>query len=149
MRILFATDIREPELDRRLDGAVHWAKKLSGTLDLLYVTPEFAETHYLGSDSSRLQYEIEKMVERQQLELTRLQQRIPETHRGTIEVLTAPRAGEAIAEHATGYELLILYTHGRKGLSHFFMGSIAERVVRIATVPTLTLQVSARVRAGG
>jgi nucleotide-binding universal stress UspA family protein len=31
-------------------------------------------------------------------------------------------------------------THGRSGLSHLFMGSVAERVIRSATCPVLTVR---------
>jgi nucleotide-binding universal stress UspA family protein len=31
-------------------------------------------------------------------------------------------------------------THGRTGISHFFLGSVAERVVREASCPVLTIR---------
>ena len=34
---------------------------------------------------------------------------------------------------------LVLPTHGRTGLSHLFFGSVAEKVVRHAECPVLTL----------
>jgi nucleotide-binding universal stress UspA family protein len=47
-----------------------------------------------------------------------------------------------IAEAATrhGADLLVIGTHGRTGLSHLLLGSVAERVVRIATVPVVTVR---------
>ena len=46
-----------------------------------------------------------------------------------------------IVEHATsgGFDLIVMGTHGRTGLSHVFMGSIAERVVQKAPCPVLTV----------
>ena len=38
--------------------------------------------------------------------------------------------------------LIILGTHGRTGLSHVLMGSVAERVVRLAPCPVLTVKTS-------
>src|SRR6478609_6416603 len=35
--------------------------------------------------------------------------------------------------------LIIIATHGRTGLAHLLMGSVAERVVRISTCPVLTV----------
>ncbi len=35
-------------------------------------------------------------------------------------------------------DLIVLGTHGRRGLSHALLGSVAEKVVRLATVPVLT-----------
>jgi universal stress protein A len=48
----------------------------------------------------------------------------------------------AIVERAAsgGYDLLVLGTHGRTGLSHVLMGSVAEKVVRRAPCPVLTVR---------
>jgi nucleotide-binding universal stress UspA family protein len=48
----------------------------------------------------------------------------------------------AIVERAAsgGYDLLVLGTHGRTGLSHLLMGSVAEKVVRRAPCPILTVR---------
>ena len=37
-------------------------------------------------------------------------------------------------------DLVIMGTHGRRGLSHFVLGSIAEKVVRLCPVPVLTVR---------
>ena len=37
-------------------------------------------------------------------------------------------------------DLLVIGTHGRRGISHFFLGSVAEKVVRIATMPVLLIR---------
>ena len=39
--------------------------------------------------------------------------------------------------------LIVLGTHGRTGLTHAIMGSVAERVVRLSSCPVLTVKVSA------
>ena len=39
--------------------------------------------------------------------------------------------------------LIVLGTHGRTGLAHAIMGSVAERVVRLAPCPVLTVKTSA------
>jgi len=41
----------------------------------------------------------------------------------------------------TGVDLIIMGTHGRKGLNHLIMGSQAERVVRLASCPVTTIKV--------
>jgi nucleotide-binding universal stress UspA family protein len=38
--------------------------------------------------------------------------------------------------------LIVLGTHGRTGLTHLVMGSVAERVVRLAPCPVLTVKTS-------
>jgi nucleotide-binding universal stress UspA family protein len=37
-------------------------------------------------------------------------------------------------------DLIVMGTHGRSGLAHLFMGSVAERVVRSAPCPVLTVR---------
>jgi nucleotide-binding universal stress UspA family protein len=45
---------------------------------------------------------------------------------------------EAIAEH--GIDLVVMSTHGRHGLPRALLGSVAEKVVRTATCPVLTVR---------
>ena len=50
-----------------------------------------------------------------------------------------------IAEHAGDrFDLVVMGTHGRTGLPHVLMGSVAERVVRRAPCPVLTVHVTAQ-----
>ncbi len=48
----------------------------------------------------------------------------------------------AILDYAETHEidLIVMGTHGRHGLEHFLMGSVAERVVRMAACPVLTIR---------
>ena len=60
-------------------------------------------------------------------------------------VLTTVQTGrpaDSIAEYAKAgkFDLIVMGTHGRGGLSHIFMGSVAERVVRKAPCPVLTVR---------
>jgi universal stress protein A len=41
-------------------------------------------------------------------------------------------------------DLIVIGTHGRTGLSHLLIGSVAEKVVRRATCPVLTVRAAAR-----
>jgi nucleotide-binding universal stress UspA family protein len=52
------------------------------------------------------------------------------------------RPAHTIVEHAKegGFDLIVMGTHGRTGLAHVMMGSVAERVVRKAPCPVLTVR---------
>ena len=39
--------------------------------------------------------------------------------------------------------MIVIATHGLTGLEHFLLGSVTERVVRLAHCPVLTLKASA------
>jgi len=47
----------------------------------------------------------------------------------------------AIAE-AEGCDMIIMGTHGRKGIDRILFGSVAEKVVKSSTVPVLTVRPS-------
>lgn len=62
-----------------------------------------------------------------------------------VEVLTEVRTGHpvevilaAVADHRP--RLVVVGTHGRTGLKRFFLGSVAEQVVRRADRPVLTVR---------
>jgi nucleotide-binding universal stress UspA family protein len=52
------------------------------------------------------------------------------------------RVAAVIAEEAvrSGSDLIMMGTHGRRGFEHFMLGSVAEGVLRRATVPVLLLR---------
>ena len=52
------------------------------------------------------------------------------------------RVAEVIREEADAWEadLIVVGTHGRRGLSHMFLGSVAEGIVRIANQPVLLVR---------
>mgnify|MGYP000338950379 CR=1 FL=1 len=52
------------------------------------------------------------------------------------------RIPEMIAADAEAWpaDLIVICTHGRRGLSHLLLGSVAEGVVRVATKPVLLIR---------
>ena len=56
--------------------------------------------------------------------------------------LTAIAPADAIVQYAKteGVDVIVMGTNGRSGLAHLFMGSVAERVVRLAPCPVLTVR---------
>jgi universal stress protein A len=51
-----------------------------------------------------------------------------------------PAAGILTAQADIGADLIVMGTHGRTGITHFFLGSVAESVIREAGCPVLTLR---------
>ena len=56
-------------------------------------------------------------------------------------VFTSVAPAETIVAYAKtqAVDVIVIGTHGRSGLAHLFMGSVAERVVRFAPCPVLTV----------
>src|SRR5262245_60965743 len=74
-----------------------------------------------------------------------LAQILPETQDVKVEmtrrVVVGPPYREIVeVARAEQADLIVMATHGRTGLSHLFMGSVAERVVRAAPCPVLTIR---------
>jgi len=67
--------------------------------------------------------------------------------RSTQEVMFGTPARD-IVNHAAAndIDLIVMGTHGRGGVHHLLMGSVAERVVRAAPCPVLTVRDSGKVR---
>jgi nucleotide-binding universal stress UspA family protein len=63
-----------------------------------------------------------------------------EGHQGIIVTSSAPAF--AIVEFAKGsnVNLIVIGTHGRGGMAHLLLGSVAERVVRLPPCPVLTVR---------
>jgi nucleotide-binding universal stress UspA family protein len=57
-------------------------------------------------------------------------------------VLASNAPATAIVEYANeeGVDLIVLGTHGRGAVAHLLVGSVAERVVRTAPCPVLTVR---------
>jgi len=51
-------------------------------------------------------------------------------------------APDEIQKYATreSIDLIVMGTHGRGGMAHALMGSVAEKMVRSATCPVLTVR---------
>ncbi|HVL59640.1 MAG TPA: universal stress protein, partial [Burkholderiaceae bacterium] len=56
----------------------------------------------------------------------------------SVEIMTGRPADEIVAEaQRCGADLIVMGTHGRRGLQRAMLGSDAERVLRHASVPVL------------
>jgi nucleotide-binding universal stress UspA family protein len=77
---------------------------------------------------------------------TRLGQRITDDDRATLQAKavleTSDNPAEEIVRYAQAHsiDLIVMGTHGRSAVAHLLMGSVAERVVRTAPCPVLTVR---------
>jgi nucleotide-binding universal stress UspA family protein len=49
-------------------------------------------------------------------------------------------ASDVILACAADMDLIVMGTHGRSGLKHFLLGSVAEQVMRAASCPVMTVR---------
>lgn len=142
MRILLACDLNDENTDRLIEQASSWAARLDGTIDLLFVDPFPYGAAHVHDPTAQvlLTSEYEKLREGQEQRLGELADRIPSENRGQVRRATGSRPEDIVVEAAQDYDLVMVGTHGRTGLAGFFVGSVAERVVRRSPVPALVLR---------
>ena len=90
---------------------------------------QLGHTHELQRDEARRYLDV--AVRREVGDSRRVQTRLLEA---------APGDGILMAASEYGAGLIVMGTHGRGGLNRLLMGSVAERVVRQAAVPVLTVR---------
>ena len=144
-RLVFATDFSAYSKEA-LEYAVQFALKLGAELYLLHV---FERPFFSGPGVSmnvRIQHGIEEWVREVKAEESKKLDALVEEVRGRG-VTVHPLFKEGIpfveilktAEEIPA-DLLVLGTHGRTGLSHVLMGSVAQRVVQKSACPVLTVR---------
>lgn len=67
------------------------------------------------------------------------QELLSRQHQVTIEYRQGPAADELLAAAQPG-DLIVMTSHGRTGLRRWFLGSVAEAVIRRASVPALLVR---------
>lgn len=142
-RILVPTDFSAPS-DAALDCARRLATGFAASVHLLHVLPDVSGSGEIGSELF-----VTEPPEARSLRLTdardRLKHRITAddrvTLRATSEVIFGSPA-QTIADYAVDnqFDLIVMGTHGRTGMAHLLVGSVAERVVRTAGCPVLATQ---------
>lgn len=136
--ILVATDFSECA-EQALDYAVALAAKLDAKIHLLnvIVIPTLAIPEVGVAVTSTV---IESTVQTHHAKLEKLVGRRP-----SVSIETVLRTGDArdlIVDVASevGADLIVMGTHGRRGVRRALIGSIAESVVRTAPCPVLTIR---------
>lgn len=71
-----------------------------------------------------------------------LEQQQAQTLRITQNVVRDISVGPVIIDYAREHEvdLIVMGTHGRRGIGHLFLGSVAEEIVRFAPCPVFTIR---------
>jgi universal stress protein A len=140
-KILVCTDFSEPSAVA-LEYGRSLARTFGASLRVLHVVEHMATRYYIDVGYIALP-DLEKELEdsaRQQLAAI-----VTDDDRRTLHaepiVRSAASAAQAIVDDARdqGIDVIVVGTHGRGGVSRVLLGSVAERVVRTAPCPVLTV----------
>ena len=140
--ILVATDFGEAS-DAALAYGREMARAFDATLHVIHVADDVYAR--LGGDAyvsvlPELQKDIEAAAQQRLDDL--LVDNDPQPIPLTKAVVTCSATATCIVQYARDHNinLIIVGTHGRAADAHLFMGSVAERVVRTAPCPVLTVR---------
>jgi nucleotide-binding universal stress UspA family protein len=123
-RILVPLDFSEPSA-RALDTAVAFGRTLGASLDVLHIVPlnGHGEKEAVGELARVAPATLDDVV----------------ASRRVVKAL-APELGIVEAARKGNADLIVMGTHGRTGLKHVKLGSVAERVVQLAPCAVLTVR---------
>jgi universal stress protein A len=144
IRILVPTDFSAPS-DGALTAAKELATRFGASLHLVHVLEDgYAVAAYSAEALGYLPPGIrESWQQEAEKHLNALLTPAERTQlKATTTVLFGGPAAREIVEHAKDQhmDLIVMGTHGRGGFAHLLLGSVAERVVRTALCPVLTVR---------
>jgi nucleotide-binding universal stress UspA family protein len=129
-----------PGSDRAMAHAMALASKYGAEVHLVHVCPLDI---FAGPDGGLLTPEVVSRISRDSQAAL---EKIAEAHRAPERAVhvhvTAGFAADEITRLASkvGADLIVVGTHGRRGLKLLLLGSVTEQIVRTSTVPVLTVR---------
>ncbi|MFD1511780.1 universal stress protein [Halomarina rubra] len=138
-RILFPTDGSEGA-DEALTDALELARIHESTLHVLFVADTQRDSVTLVGTEV-----VDALTAVGEEAVATVADRAAEAG---VEATTAVEQGtpwRTIVDYAEreGVDLLVMATHGRRGLDRYLLGSVTEKVVRTASVPVMTVRIDA------
>jgi|RhiMethySRZTD1v2_1073278.scaffolds.fasta_scaffold22451_2 nucleotide-binding universal stress UspA family protein len=142
-QILVPTDF-SPTSDLALDYAREIAQRFGASLHLLHVLEDpfvhgpFASDIFIDETADVRRAILEEAKARL---ARRVRRREGEVAAASAEIVSGHSAA-TIVTHARelGADLIVMGTHGRTGLAHLLIGSVAERVFRTSPCPVMTVR---------
>ncbi len=140
--IMLATDFSE-SVQAATDLAIQFASKFAARLTLLHV---FDAPSYVGAFGDVYFAVPADQGKRVRADADRALAQLAEraTAAGitteTLVVEGTAHQGILAAAQSRNIDLIVLGSHGRTGLKHMVLGSVAEDVVRVATCPVVTVR---------
>lgn len=139
-KILVPHDASEPA-SKALLVAADLARKNDGRLVVLRAIAPFVPFPELGSTEGSGWIPPEDVVALELASLERLVKKVLAKDAPPIECrVEVGSPYETIIDAAADVDSIVMATHGRTGLEHILIGSVAEKVVRHAPVPVLTIR---------
>jgi nucleotide-binding universal stress UspA family protein len=139
-RFLVCVDF-SPLTDKTIGRAVRLATPGEAMIDLVHALPP-PSAMPRGSMAGREILEQAQKARREaaQRDLDAVLVKLPDGLRGAAIVAEGTPADAIVGVAKKGYDLVVIATHGRTGLQHALLGSVAETVVRTSPTPVLVVR---------
>jgi nucleotide-binding universal stress UspA family protein len=142
-RILVPVDF-SPTSESAIEHAQELAARFDACIELLHIVEDPIASGAWELDASYLTIPelLDRFVEDAERRLGEVRSQLMDAGI-TVEthvVTGTPARGIVHVAQEDGCDLIVMGTHGRTGLSHMLMGSVAERVIRTAVCPVLTVR---------
>ena len=127
-----------------LENAGVLAERVGASIDVLYVwdTPHYVGPEFLMREPGETGHPLEKAALTQaETQMDDFLSGIPQRERLRVR-FESGKPYETIVKLAGDehYDVIVMGTHGRTGLPHMLIGSVAEKVVRTAPCPVMTIR---------
>lgn len=142
--ILLTTDLSS-NADAAIPYAVALAKRYGGTIHLFHVMEDEAGEALAAGIVIGVSEWIANLHQHHSEKVAAMAKRIEkESGVKTIYAIVRGSPAKEVATYAKnfGVDIVIITTHGRTGLAHLLLGSVAERIVRLSPAPVLTVRPS-------
>ena len=127
-----------PAAERALEVAIDLAALGRGRITLLHVCEgPLHAFEGMAAAPVDLLARVDAAQEKLDVQVGALRDRFPDAE-GVLAV-GAPHEGILAEAERRECDLIVMGTHGRRGLSRAALGSVAEKVVRLSQIPVLTL----------
>jgi nucleotide-binding universal stress UspA family protein len=138
--ILVPTDFSEPS-ERALGSAIDFARAFQAGIELVHVYVEPTYVLPPPVDVATFPFIAADVLSKVQEGLDRERERVRAAGIACETTALTGRAAPEIVSHARkiGADMIVMGTHGRSGIEHAILGSVAERVVHHSPCPVLVV----------
>lgn len=150
-RILCPVDFSELSA-QALGHAVELAGKSGGLVTAVYASSFVAPPYFTAGRMQELEVQFQQSQEEARQALGEFVRKSLPAGAGPVEAMVVeatPGDGILATAASSAADLIVMGTRGRTGLERYWMGSVTERVLRLAQIPVLVFRESAVGPSGG